>query len=192
MENLSENQELLLLIKFHKRRAQLEAIYTEGTLILQGKPPQRDNVDSLSSPISINAQDCFNVYYRLDSIITGTARKMSCEKKDPEILEVYAQFYNENLEIIGKFFKKLRVFWKICILALEIHFVENMETKLLGQKLQLRNEEFLNSLDKEKKENERLLDDLKGDVQNFFELLEKLEEVLDGSAKNQGISEKNV
>ena len=189
MENLSENQELLLLIKFHKRRAQLEAIYTEGTLILKGKPPQKDNVDSLSSPISINAQDCFNVYYRLDSIITGTARKMSCEKKDPEILEVYAQFYNKNLEIISKFFKKLGVFWKICILALEIHFVENMETKLLGQKLQLRNVEFLKSLDKE---NERILDDLKGDVQNFFELLEKLEEVLDGSTKNQGISEKNV
>ena len=55
---------------------------------------------------------------------------MSCENKDPEILQVYAKFYNENFEILNKFFKKLGVFWKVCILFLEINFVENMETKL--------------------------------------------------------------
>jgi len=179
MEKNCENQEdVAILIKLYKLKSEIKIVFSEGYHIFLKKPLEN------SENLLIKAQDCFNVYYGLDPIIIpDNSRKMAIKKKNSDN---YEEFLEENREIFNDFKKNLVFFWKICLLSLETHFSANMETKLLGQKLKVRNEAFL----EEKTEGK---EDFKNNVEGFFELLEKLEDYLLNLNKNiNSLLEKNI
>ena len=146
-KNPLSEKDIFLFVKLHKRRNELKKAFVKGSKIYFNSvflENMQIEYKSLLQPIKqtilkefpLKNQDCFNIYYRIDPVISDYSRKMSTDKKTNNI-EFYSKtesFLYENKGLFLEFKEIMQIFWHICLLIFEKKFEGNTETKLLAEK----------------------------------------------------------